>query len=66
MAKNSKNLNKIKAFKVFAVIGNILIAIGVMGVLQPMATIWMRKLMSNGGIDNLAITKIEQEKQKGN
>ena len=55
-----KNLSKSRIFKTFAVISNVLIAAGIMGILQPKLTIWFRKLMY-GSNENPAIAA--QEKQ---
>ncbi len=58
---NIKNLSKIKAFKIFATLGNVGLAAWAMGVLQPKVNIWMRKFLNNGDNRNPAI--INQEKQ---
>lgn len=55
-----KNLSKIKAFKTFAVVVNVLIAAGIMGVVQPKMTIWLREKLF-GSKENPAIAKQEQE-----
>ena len=60
MPEHIKNLSKIKGFKTFAVIANILIAAGIMGVIQPKMTIWLRKKLF-GTNENPAIAA--QEKQ---
>ena len=60
MKENSKNLTKSKYFKTFAVIANILIAAGIMGVIQPKITIWIRKKLF-GTNENPAIAAQEKE-----
>lgn len=60
MSKNIKNLKGSKIFKTVAVIANILIAAGIMGVIQPKLTIWLRKKLF-GTNENPAI--VQQEKQ---
>lgn len=58
--EHAKNLSKSKAFKGFAVVANVLIAAGIMGVIQPKLTIWLRKKLF-GTNENPAIA--QQEKQ---
>lgn len=58
--EHAKNLSKSKAFKSFAVVANVLIAAGIMGVIQPKLTIWLRKKLF-GTNENPAIA--QQEKQ---
>lgn len=60
MGKNIKNLKGSKAFKIFAVLSNILIAAGIMGVIQPKMTIWLRKKLF-GTNENPAIAQQEKE-----
>jgi len=55
------NLSKIKNFKTFAVIANVLIAAGIMGVAQPMASIILRKIANKGDNRNPAIVAQEQK-----
>ncbi len=59
MGKNMGNIKTSKAFKVFAVIANILIAAGIMGVVQPKMTIWIRKKLF-GSNENPAIAQQEK------
>lgn len=59
ISKNLNNLKGIKAYKIFAVIANVLLAAWAMGRLQPKINIWMRKVLNNGDNRNPAI--IEQE-----
>ncbi|MBQ8635236.1 hypothetical protein IJ425_03690 [bacterium] len=54
-------LKGIKAFKIFASLANVLIAAGVMGILQPKINIWMRKIMNHGDNRNPAIVAQERE-----
>ena len=61
---NLGNLTKIKGFKTAAVIGNVLIASIIMGVIQPKLNILMRKLLNNGDNRNPAIVKQEEELTK--
>ncbi len=61
---NIKNLSKIKAFKIFATLGNVGLAAWAMGVLQPKVNIWMRKLLNNGDNRNPAIVNQEKEIQR--
>ncbi len=61
LSNNISKLGKVKAFKAFAVVGNVLLAAWAMGVLQPKINIWMRKLLNNGDNRNPAI--VEQERQ---
>ena len=60
------SIKKIKAFKAFAVVGNVALAICAMGVLQPKITIWMRKKLNNGDNRNPAIVQREKEMGKVN
>ena len=60
MGKNIENLKGSKTFKVFAVVANVLIAAGIMGVIQPKVNILLRKLMY-GTNENPAIAKQEKE-----
>ncbi|MBR3605191.1 MAG: hypothetical protein IKL52_04095 [Candidatus Gastranaerophilales bacterium] len=59
MGKNMGNIKTSKAFKVFAVISNILIAAGIMGVIQPKLTILLRKKLF-GSNENPAIAQQEK------
>ena len=59
MGKNMGNIKASKAFKVFAVISNILIAAGIMGVIQPKLTILLRKKLF-GSNENPAIAQQEK------
>ena len=59
MAKNMGNLKQSKIFKTFAVVANILIAAGIMGVIQPKLTIFLRKVLY-GTNENPAIAKEEK------
>ncbi len=61
--ENIKNLSKIKGFKTFAVIANVLIAAGIMGIVQPKMTIWLRKKLF-GSNENPAIAQQEKEALK--
>ena len=61
--ENIKNLSKIKGFKTFAVIANVLIAAGIMGIIQPKMTIWLRKKLF-GSNENPAIAQQEKEALK--
>ena len=58
--KHIKNIKGIKAFKTFAVIANVLIAAGIMGIVQPKINILLRKLMY-GSNENPAIAAQEQK-----
>ena len=60
MGDNLNNLGKSKTFKVIAVISNVLISTGIMGILQPKLTILLRKLFY-GSNENPAIVKQEKE-----
>lgn len=60
MQKNIDNLPKSKIFKTIAVIANVLIAAGIMGVIQPKMTIWLREKLF-GSKENPAI--VQQEKK---
>ena len=57
--EHAKNLSKSKAFKGFAVVANVLIAAGIMGVIQPKLTIWLRKKLF-GTNENPAIAQQEK------
>ncbi len=59
MKDNIGNLKGSKAFKAVAVVGNVLIAAGIMGVVQPKLNILMRKILNNGDNRNPAIAKEE-------
>ena len=59
MGKNMGNIKTSKAFKVFAVFANILIAAGIMGVIQPKMTILLRKKLF-GSNENPAIAQQEK------
>lgn len=59
MFDNIKNLNGSKIFKTTAVIANILIAAGIMGIIQPKLTIWLRKKLF-GTNENPAIAQQEK------
>ncbi len=61
LSDNISNISKIKPFKLFAIFGNIALAMVGMGIIQPKINIWMRKKLNNGDNRNQAI--IEQEKQ---
>lgn len=63
MEKNIGNLKGSKIFKIVAVISNVLIAAGIMGVIQPKLTIWLRKKLF-GSNENPAIAKQEQQAYK--
>lgn len=60
MQKHIENIGKSKAFKTFAVIANVLIAAGIMGIIQPKMTIWLRKKIF-GTNENPAIAAQEKE-----
>ena len=55
------NLSKIKAYKTFAVIANVLIAAGALGIVQPKVNIAIRKLLHNGDNRNPAIVAQEEK-----
>ena len=55
------NLKGIKAYKLFAIFGNIAIAAWAMGRLQPKIAIGLRKLLNNGDNRNPAIVAQEKE-----
>ena len=57
---NFKNLSKIKALKTTAILANIAAGAAIMGIVQPLANIWIRKKMNNGDNRNPAI--IAQER----
>ena len=59
MQDNIGNLKQSKIFKAVAVIANILIAAGIMGVIQPKLTIFLRKIMY-GTNENPAIAQEEK------
>lgn len=56
-----KYLSQVKFAKGAAVIANILITVGLVGVVQPMTTIMMRKAKNNGEASNPAFKNIELE-----
>ena len=58
------SIKKIKAFKTFAVLGNVAIAICAMGILQPKINIWLRKTLNHGDNRNPAIVQKEKEMEK--
>ena len=60
MSQNIKNLKGSKIFITVAVISNVLIAAGIMGIIQPKLRIWLRKKLF-GTNENPAIA--QQEKQ---
>lgn len=64
LSKHIENLKAIKGYKVFSVIANVLIAVWAMGVLQPKAVIFMRKLLNDGDNRNPAIVALEKEIHK--
>ena len=55
------NIKSIKHFKIFASVANVLIAAGVMGILQPKINIWMRKTLNHGDNRNPAIVAQEKD-----
>jgi len=59
LEQHAKNLSKSKAFKGIAVVANVLIAAGIMGVIQPKLTIWLRKKLF-GTNENPAIAQQEK------
>ena len=59
MKDNIGNLKGSKIFKAVAVVGNVLIAAGIMGIIQPKLNILMRKILNNGDNRNPAIAKEE-------
>ena len=59
--ENVKDLGKVKAFKTFAVLGNVIIAILAMGKLQPKLNILLRKINNNGDNRNPAIVAKQKE-----
>lgn len=59
MKDNIGNLKGSKTFKAVAVVGNVLIAAGIMGIIQPKLNILMRKILNNGDNRNPAIAKEE-------
>ena len=59
--ENVKDLSKVKAFKTFAVLGNVIIAILAMGKLQPKLNILLRKMNNNGDNRNPAIIAKQKE-----
>jgi len=59
--ENVKDLNKVKAFKTLAVLGNVAIAILAMGKLQPKLNILIRKIRNNGDNRNPAIAAKQKE-----
>ncbi|MBQ7286228.1 MAG: hypothetical protein IJW73_00530 [Candidatus Gastranaerophilales bacterium] len=64
LGDNFKNLGKIKAFKTSAIIANIIAGAAIMGVIQPLINIWMRKKMNNGDNRNPAIIAQERNAMK--
>ncbi|MBQ4646247.1 MAG: hypothetical protein IJB79_02750 [Candidatus Gastranaerophilales bacterium] len=65
MGKNIQNLKGSKIFKTVAVISNILIAAGIMGVIQPKLTILLRKMLYGSNV-NPAIAQQEKQAQSKN
>ena len=55
------DIKSIKHFKIFASVANVLIAAGVMGILQPKINIWMRKTLNHGDNRNPAIVAQEKD-----
>ena len=55
LGQNFGNLGKIKAFKTGAILANIAAGAAIMGVIQPLANIWIRKKVNNGDNRNPAI-----------
>ena len=60
MEENIGNLKGSKIYKAAAVIGNVLLTVAAMGVIQPKLTILLRKMMY-GSNENPAIAKQEQQ-----
>lgn len=58
------NLKSIKAYKILASVGNVLITAAIMGILQPKINIWMRKILNNGDNRNPAIISQENNYNK--
>lgn len=58
------SLKSIKAYKILASIGNVLITAAVMGILQPKINILMRKILNNGDNRNPAIISQENNYNK--
>ncbi len=61
LAKHIDKIKSIKAFKIFAVLGNVALAAWIMGVVQPKLAIQMRKMLNNGDNRNPAIIAAENE-----
>ena len=59
MPQNIGNLKGSKAYKIFAVIGNVFLTVAAMGIIQPKLTILLRKIMY-GTNENPAIAKQEK------
>ena len=64
LAENIQNIKTIKGYKVFSILANVAIATIAMGVIQPKATILLRKMLNNGDHRNPAIKKLEEEMHK--
>ena len=64
LAQNIQNIKAIKGYKVFSVLANVAIATIAMGVIQPKATILLRKMLNDGDHRNPAIKKLEEEMHK--
>lgn len=59
-----KFLSKTKQVKGAAVVANILIGAAAIGVFQPLATIFIRKMKNNGDSSNPAIKKLESDMEQ--